>query len=148
MNPGIPESIRELIGDHDHADVVTLTTGDAATWTPEQWARAAFGDAAGRSGQFIWRVVLGLRLKRRTRPGQVAGWPIDGTGENWIRLRARSWMLIGQLVIRIEGDRVSMATVVRFRRRIGERVWNLLSGIHAKAAPEVLREAHEVLKSR
>lgn len=140
----IPEAIRSLspINDPDYVDLFTLTTDDAARRSPEQWARAAFEDVAGRQGQVIWRVLLGLRLQRRSSPGHVAGWRIGGRGERWIRLEAGSWMLTGNLVLRVDDGQVSLATFIRYDRPAAARVWSRLSAVHRRVAPDLLRDAH------
>ena len=153
-----PPEIRSMsaIPRPDYVDVFTLTSPDASRWTAEQWARAAFEDVAGLGGQFIFRVLLGLRLAPRRSPGHVAGWRIDGRGvaerpsiqhhgEGWIRLAASSWMLTGNLILHVDGDQVSLATLNRFDRPTGRRVWRLLSPLHRALAPGVLRDAHTAL---
>ncbi|GAA2390443.1 hypothetical protein [Nonomuraea africana] len=142
----VPEAIRGLsaIADSDYVDVFTLVTSDASARTPEQWARAAFEDAAALQGQFVWRVLLGLRLQRR--PSRVAGWKIADRGGDWIRLEARSWMLTGHLVILVEDEQVSLATAVRYDRPTAARVWTPLSAIHRRLAPSLLRDAYKAVR--
>jgi len=53
----------------DYVDLFTVVTDGAAGASPEQWARAGLEDAAGLAGQFVWRVLCGLRLERRPSPG-------------------------------------------------------------------------------
>ena len=146
----VPESIRTLgaLTDLDYIDLFTLTTADAADWSPEQWARAMFVDVAGLGGQFIFRVLLGMQLAWRRSPDHVAGWRITGRGDDWIRLAARSWMVTGRLVVRVVDGEVSLATCVRYDRPIGARVWTVLSAKHRAVAPDLLQEAHDVLRSR
>ncbi|WP_431951799.1 hypothetical protein [Nocardia lijiangensis] len=146
----IPDAIRALgtLADPDYIDVFTLVASDAANWSPEQWARAAFEDVAGLQGQFIWRVVLGLRLDSRRSAERVAGWRIADRGDNWITLAAPSWMLTGNLVIHIDGERLSLATLIDYDRRIAERIWTRLSAVHRSLAPGLLRDAHEAVRLR
>ncbi|MFD0360486.1 hypothetical protein ACFQZZ_03370 [Nocardia sp. GCM10030253] len=140
----VPEAVRALstIADPDYVDLFTLVTSDASSWSPEQWARAAFEDVAGLAGQFIWRALLGLRLERR--PSHVAGWTIVDRGDNWLTLEARSWMLTGNLVIQVEREHLSLATFLRYDKPMGKRVWATLSAKHRKVAPGLLRDAHRV----
>src|SRR5262245_65357259 len=100
----IPDAIRVLSGmDRPHyIDVFTVTTNGAAEATPEQWSRTALEDVAGRGGQFIWRGVLGLRLKSRRSTSRVAGWKIADRREDWIRLEASSWFMTAHLVTRLD----------------------------------------------
>lgn len=146
----VPEAVLALstITDPDYVDLFTLTTSDASDRSPEQWARAAFEDVAGLAGQFIFRVLLGLRLKWRPSPGYVAGWKIADRGDGWLRLEAHSWMLTDHLVGQVDHEELSLATFVRYHRPIGSRIWSLLSATHRQQAPGFLRQAHRVLQER
>ncbi|WP_068049576.1 hypothetical protein [Nocardia speluncae] len=137
---------RSAITEYDYSDQFTLLTEAAATWAPEAWARAALDTVAGSKGQLIWRGLLGLRLARRSAPAQVAGWPVVESGDSWITLAARSWMLTGSLVIEIEENSVSLATFVRYERPVGERIWKRASQGHRRFAPELLPDAQRVLR--
>ncbi|HEY9374150.1 DUF2867 domain-containing protein [Streptomyces sp.] len=142
----VPGEIRTLApAGTGYADVFVLTTPDAAHRSPEQWARALFHDVAGLQGQFVWRVLLGLRLRRGTSAELVAGWRIAERREGSIRLEARSWMLTGHLVVEVSEDSVSLATAVRYLRPAAARVWPPLAAIHRRLAPDLLRDAHRVL---
>ncbi|WP_141810925.1 hypothetical protein [Nocardia bhagyanarayanae] len=146
----IPEAILALgtVADPDYIDLFTLVTGDAGDWSPEQWARAAFGDVASLRAQFIWRVLLGMRLARRRSPDHVAGWRIAARGDNWITLAAPSWMLTGNLVIHIDGEHMSLATIINYDRPIAGRIWTRLSAVHRSLAPGLLRDAHATVRAK
>lgn len=146
----VPEAILALstITNPDYVDLFTLTTSDASDWSSEQWARAAFEDVAGLSGQFIFRVLLGHRLKWRPSWEYVAGWKIADRGDGWLRLEAHSWMLTGHLVVQVDHEEVSLATFVRYHRPTGSRIWSLLSKVHRHVAPGFLRDTHKVLQAR
>lgn len=139
--PDIPESIRALgsLPHIDYADQFTLATHVDAT--PEQWARAMFGDTPGAGELLIWRVILGLRLDRARSPVTVAGWRIGGRGDDWIRLEAASWFLTGNLVVHTADEYVSLTTLLHYERRVGNSVWPPLSAIHRRLVPGVLRAA-------
>lgn len=144
----VPEEIRALAGPEDggYADMFTLTLPeDGTTSSPEQWARTLFEDVAALQGQFIWRVLLGLRLRRRTSPQCIAGWRIAERRDNRIRLEAHSWMLTGHLVVQVDPGQVSLATVLRYRRPPAARVWPPLAAVHRRLAPGLLRDAHRIL---
>ncbi|WP_187363957.1 hypothetical protein [Streptomyces piniterrae] len=131
--------------DPDYIDLFTLTTQDASHRSPEQWARAAFDDVAGLRGQLTWRVLLGLRLKGRgSSADHVAGWQIIDRGDRTIVLKAHSWMLTGGLAVRVDDGQVSLATFVRYDRPIATRVWSLLSAVHRRAVPGLLRDAYRI----
>lgn len=144
---GIPEAVRAVSGipDPDYVDVFTLTTAGAGNTPPERWARAAFEEVAGRGGQFIWRVLLGLRLRRGPSPGHVAGWRIGGRGEDWLRLEAGGWMLTGNLIIHLTANEATLATSLRYDRRLARIIWPPLATLHRHLAPNLLRNAHAAL---
>ncbi|WP_031479788.1 hypothetical protein [Streptomyces bicolor] len=137
----VPERIRALstITDPGYVDLFTMT-GGIPDRSPEQWARALFEDAAGRAGQFVWRVLLGLRLTASR--DRVAGWQIAGRGADWIRLEARSWFLTGHLVVQADDEHVSLATFIRYDRPVAPRIWLPLAKKHRQLAPGLLRDAH------
>jgi len=110
----VPEAIRSLstLAKPDYVDLFTVATVAAADRSPEQWARPAIEDAAV-AGQFIWRVVLGLRLERRPSLDHVGGWKIGDRDDNWIRLEAASWFLTAQIVVQVDPEQVSVATFIR-----------------------------------
>ncbi|MFI5714676.1 hypothetical protein [Nocardia sp. NPDC051750] len=132
--------------EYDYADQFTLVTDAAEAWNPEEWACAALDSVAGLQGQLIWRGLLGLRLARRSAPGQVAGWRIADRGDTWITLAARSWMLTGNLVVELGEGSVSLATFVRYERSIGKRVWAFAARGHRRFAPGLLPDAQRVLR--
>jgi hypothetical protein len=139
----VPEAIRSLstLPKPDYVDLFTVTTSAAADRSPEQWARAGVEDAAGLAGQFVWRVLLGLRLGRRPSPDHVGGWKIGDRGDSWIRLEAASWFLTAQIVVQVDGGQVSVATFIQYDRRMAALVWPPLSIGHRQAMPGLLRRA-------
>jgi hypothetical protein len=137
----IPESVRALssLPDIDYADQFTISADADAT--PEQWARAMFGDVPSVAEQLIWRGLLGFRLSQGRSPATVAGWQIGERGEDWIRLEAVSWFLTGNLLVRTADGRVSLGTFLHYDRRLGHGVWPPLSAIHRRLVPGLLRDA-------
>jgi hypothetical protein len=137
----VPGSVRALssLPEPDYADLFTLSTDAEAT--PEQWARAMFGDVPGAAEVLIWRGLLGLRLARGRSPATVAGWRIGGRGPDWIRLEAASWLLSGNLLVQAAGGRVSLGTFLRYDRRLARGWWPPLSAIHRRLVPGLLRHA-------
>jgi hypothetical protein len=123
----------------DYADLFTLATDVEAS--PQRWARAMFGDAPNLGELFIWRGLLGLRLRLRASPATVAGWRIGGEAENWIRLEADSWFLTANLVVVTAPGRVSLATFLRYDRSVAHRAWPPLSAVHRHLVPRVLHAA-------
>ncbi len=137
----IPESVRVLssLPGVDYADLFTLTTDTEAT--PEQWARAMFGDIPSLPELLIWRGLLGLRLCWGRSPVTVAGWQIGERGGDWIRLEAASAFLACNLVVQTAEGRVSLATLLHYDRRLGRSLWPPLSAIHRWMVPGLLRDA-------
>ena len=131
---------RSSIIDPDYLDLFVLI-GDLPVWSPEQWARALFEEVAGRTGQFVWRVLLGLRLSGRGSGGHVAGWTIGACNDRWVRLEASGRWLTGNLLVEATDREVSMATVVGWHGRWGSLLWQILSKVHRHEAPGLLREA-------
>ena len=143
----IPGSVRTLssLPRIDYADRFALSTDADAT--PEQWARAMFGDVPGVAGWSIWRGVLGLRLSRGRSPATVAGWRIDGRGEDWIRLEAASRSLSAEMLVQTAEGRVSLTTCLDQGRRRDEIVWHRLSAVHRRLVPRVLRDAERRIRA-
>jgi hypothetical protein len=137
----VPESVRALssLPDIDYADHFSLATDTDAT--PEQWARAMFGDVPSAAERLIWQGFLGLRLSRERSPDTVGGWRIAGRGDDWIRLEAASWFLTGNLVVQAAEGRVSLGTFLRYDRCLGHAVWPPLSAVHRRLVPGVLGNA-------
>ena len=139
----IPEPDRSAssLPDGDYADAFSIATDAFAS--PERWARAMFGDVPNPAQRFIWRGLLGIRLRRDRSPHTVAGWRIAEVSAHWIRLEAESWFLSANLVVRTPPGRVSLATLVRYDRGAARVVWPPLSAVHRMLIPGVLRAAVE-----
>jgi hypothetical protein len=137
----VPKEIRALstMADPDYVDLFTMAGGIPGR-SPEQWARAMFEDVLGRDAQFVWRVLMGLRLK--AAPERVARWKIADRGDNWVRLEASSWFLTNHLVVRADDEQVSLATFIRYDRPVASRVWPPMSTKHRQYAPGLLRQAY------
>jgi hypothetical protein len=136
----VPESISELTPlAYDYVDL--FTADGVAGGSPEQWARAGVDQAAGSAGQFVWRIVLGLRLGPRNSPALMAGWAIADRGEEWIRLEASSWHLTAHLVVVVEDRQLSVATFIRYDHPMAKLIWPRLAAVHRRAMPGLLRRA-------
>lgn len=131
----------------DYVDDFTLAhaAGDA---TPEEWARAIFGDVPDIAEKVIWRGILGLRLSRGPSPATVAGWRIADQGEGWIRLEAASWFVSGNLIVRASRTHVSLATFMRYDRWLARVVCPLLTLVHRALVPGVLRDGAQMVPAR
>jgi hypothetical protein len=140
-----PERALSSLPAIDYADQFTLHTDVEAT--PEQWARAMFGNVPSPGQILIWRVILGLRLHLGRSPATVAGWRIGARGDDWIRLEAESWFLSGNLVVHTPAGQVSLWTFLRYDGPAGRYAWPPLSTIHRGLVPGVLRRAAARLPS-
>ena len=145
----MPPSIRSLItvDRPDYTDVFVVSTGSEPDRSPEEWARAAV-EATGLAGQFLWRVVLGLRLKLGPSPDHVGGWGVSGRGDNWLRLEARSWFLTAQIIVRLSDGEVAVGTVLQHDRFVGGLIWPPMSIVHRQVMPRLLRQAFAVVSKR
>ena len=139
----LPEPIASASGMDrwDYVDLFTIAAASARRRSAEQWARAGVDVAAGDGGQFVWRVLLGLRLAPRTSADHIAGWKIAGRGDHWIRLEATSWFLTAHLVVWVGDGEVSIATFIRYERPPASLVWPPLSLGHRQAMPGLLVRA-------
>ena len=140
----IPEQDRSAssLPNADYADSFSIATGISAS--PEQWARAMFGDVPSPGQRFIWRRVLGFRLSRGRSSHSVAGWRIAERHARWIRLETESRLFSANLVVRTSERRVMLTTFVRYDRGAGRIVWTALSPVHRRLIPGVLRDAVKI----
>lgn len=147
----VPEPIRSLHGlDRvDYVDLSTVQTTEATNWPAERWARAVLeeGPAARRFAFIPWRVLLGLRLGPSYAPGYVHGWRIAAGDDDWIRLEAASWLMTCIAVAHVADDHVSVALFVRYDHPIAAGWWTVLSPVHRRAMPVILRQGLRALTS-
>ncbi|WP_214402940.1 hypothetical protein [Pseudonocardia lacus] len=144
----VPDTVRDLgaLGEPDYVDLFTLTADDVGRWPPERWARVMIEDIAGRGGQFIFRVLLGMRLASRHSFNHIAGWRVAASDDEHVRLEATSWFLRSRMVVRVADGQVSLATFMRYDRHLAAAVWTPLSALHRTLAPGLLRDAHKALR--
>jgi hypothetical protein len=140
----IPESLRSRSTlKADYIDLFTVAIEEAPDRSPEQWARATVEDVAGLGGQFLWRVILGLRLGGRSSPEHIGGWRVGDHGDGWIRLEAASWFMTAQVIVQVDEGRLAVATLVRYDRPFAALVWLPTSIVHRRALPHLLQSAVE-----
>ena|SRR5438552_284897 len=148
----VPEPIRSLhcLDRVDYVDVFAVHTAEATNWPAERWARAVLeeGSAVRRFGFIPWRVLLGLRLGPSCAPGYVHGWRIAGGTDDWIRLEATSWLMTCNAVGHVAEGQVSVALFVRYDHPIAGLWWPVLSPVHRRAMPVLLRQGLGALTSR
>jgi hypothetical protein len=145
----VPEAICSLgaLANADYADIVTATIDETPSGTLEQLIQAAL-NGVPRSLllliPFVQRIFLGLRLKLRPSPDHVLGWKITDRGEHWIRIEAASWFLTGHVVMHIDKGQISLASFIRYDRRLAAYIWPPISLIHRQVALALVRSATRV----
>ena len=148
----IPATMRAAAAmpDADYVDLSVLAAGDATDWSPEDWARAVLeeGPSVRRFGFIPWRVMLGLRLGTWPSPDTVHGWTIAGRGDDWLRLETASWLMTCHAVVHVADGQVSAALFVRYDNPVAAPWWSLLSKVHRRAMPVILRQGAHVLRAR
>lgn len=145
----VPAEIRAhdtLVG-ANYEDIFYGLAIDAVDMSPEAWARSFYGAPARlrlvlRLAHFTQRRVLGMRLNRDS-PHHFLGWELAARGDHWFRLEAISWMGEGHLIFHRDRQRVSVATILRYDRRIGKVIWVPVSRLHALVGLLLLRYALE-----
>jgi len=137
----VPAPIRRVsaLDPPDYVDLFTVAARGAAATSPEEWARAAIEDTAGLGGQFVWRVLCGLRLDSRPAPDRLGGWKLAERGDRWLRLEAHSWFMTAHLVVMVGDAEVSVATFIRYDRMAGRLIWPTLAVAHRALMPGLLR---------
>jgi hypothetical protein len=133
----VPESIRSLGGlaNPDYQDLFTATTNEASDKPADDWARVVLEGAPDHLRLAVFlaqRFLLGLRLGPHRSPDYILGWKIADRGDSWVRIEAASWMMTASLVFKVDEARLSMATFVRYDRRMASLVWPPGSILHRK----------------
>ena len=145
---GVPASLRlasALLG-IDYADRFDLPTDVRAT--PEQWARAMFGDVPSAAETAIWRGLLGFRLSSGRSPDTVGGWRIGARTADAVRLDTASPFLRAEMHVETGPGRVSWTTCLHTEGLRGRVVWPPASAVHRRLVPRVLRDAERRLRAR
>jgi hypothetical protein len=142
----VSESIRSLGGlaNPDYLDLFTATTNEASEKPAEDWARVVLEGAPDYLRLAVLlaqRLLLGLRLGPRPSPDYILGWKIAARGDSWVRIEAASWMMTASLVFKVDEVGLSMATFVRYDRRVAALVWPPGSIIHRKMGLALMRRA-------
>ena len=119
----------------NYASAFALTTDDAESRTPVQWARAVFEGAPAalrRSIAFGWRRVLGLKLGPQPSDDLVLGWVIaDGDlVAGSIALLAESRFLRACNTVIVEPSTVTWVTLVHYSNPPARPLWAMARPIH------------------
>jgi hypothetical protein len=70
---------------------------------------------------------------------------VEQSDEHSVRLEARSWFLTGHLAVRVDGQRVTLATFIGYDRVVAGWVWGPLSRVHRRLAPGLLVSGRRTL---
>ncbi|MDD7937159.1 DUF6463 family protein [Actinomycetospora lutea] len=142
----VPAAVRarSALPGPDYLDHVSLAT-DAGAWGAEEWARVMFERVGGEGAQRTWR-GLGLQLDPRPSPDHVAGWRIDGRGDDWVRLHAGADWGRGELVVHRDRGHVSLTTAISYDSPAGRAVWGPASAVHRRVTPGLLRAARDAMR--
>ncbi|MEV6346761.1 hypothetical protein [Actinoplanes sp. NPDC051851] len=141
MSFDVPAPVRALssLDPISYADWFTLPT--TLTATAPEWARAMFGDAPNAAQWFIWRGLLGFPLVAHPSPDTIAGWPVTGGGDGWVRMEQASTLYRANLIVHTGDGRVGVGTFLTYRRPGAGSWWRPLSTVHRALIPRVLRQA-------
>ena len=137
----VPAAIRSLDAIRRAGYVDVFVVPAAAEGSPEEWARTLVERGAGTRGQFVWRVLMGLRLDARPSPDRIGGWRIAERDDSWIRIEASSWCATAHIVVHVGGGEVVAATALHYDRPIAEPLWLPIAAGHRRAMPRLLRFA-------
>ncbi|HSZ14566.1 MAG TPA: hypothetical protein VK790_11090 [Solirubrobacteraceae bacterium] len=148
----MPESIRsrEDLAGCQRVLSYELRIDDAASTTPEQWARATFEGAPTPIPWFLalgFELGLGLKLQRR-EPDRVLGWQTHTEPANTVTLAASSPLIDGYNVVTVSDACVVWTTLVRYRKGIGRPIWRLTEPLHRVLLPYILSHAGRTREGR
>ena len=108
----------------------------------ERWARDGFEHLpppTRRSGLLAHRYLLGFNLGPWSAPGYIFGWRIAESRPDFLRLEAKSSLMDGTMLWRLQGNRLVMTTFVKYNKPgLAAWVWALAGRIHRNGAPGLL----------
>jgi len=147
----VPDDIRALdtIENPDYADLFRVPAATSHITSPKRWAHDLVGNAPPSmrlltgGALLVQRALLGLR----STPGVpqadrlITGWHIAARGDRWLRLEASGRMMSGHIVIRLDDDRITGATFVRYHGRTAALVWPPVSLVHRQVGLALMRYA-------
>ncbi len=110
----------------------------------DQWARLVFQDAPPALRLFLvlgWRMVLRVQLAPVTSHGHVLGWTLEARSSTSATMGVRSPLMGVQKVLRVDRDRLVVATFVRFDRPAARLLWTVVLPIHRLLEPALLTNA-------
>lgn len=139
---------RGSLGRVDYADHFVLAHEAASRGTPEQWARAMFGDTPDLIERILWSGILGLRLQAGRSTETIAGWRIVARDDDGISLAATSPTMAAVLVVRASASALELATLCRYAGSRRPAVWVPTAFIHRRLVPVLLRSTARAMAAR
>lgn len=145
----VPTEIRTLgaLENADYADIVTATIEDTPP-EPERLVHATVDEMPRWLRLliiFVQRVFLGLRLEWRASPDHLLGWKIADRDENWVRIETASWFMTAHVLMHVDEGRISVATFIRYDRRLAAFVWPPVAIVHRQVALTLVRRGIQAL---
>ncbi|GAB3302833.1 hypothetical protein EK0264_02310 [Epidermidibacterium keratini] len=129
----------------DYLDAFTITTQFVAS--PREWMIACFERGLERSGRdLIFERILALNTTSDGAPGTVAGWCVVGEDDRSLTIAANGTRVEVNLVMERVEDGMRLLTAVHDHSRIGYLLWRILSQVHRRLAPGVLRTGAAILR--
>ncbi len=129
----------------DYADAFAVTRSPTDPRSAEQWARDGFESlplVTRRALLLIHRWILGFHLGPWMSPSHILGWQIVTSEPELLHLEARSRLLNGHMVWRLDNERLGLTTFLQFeRRRTAALVWAVIGNIHRGGGTYLLRLA-------
>lgn len=131
----------------DYVDSFTLAT--SAVFSPREWMYECFEQGIPKSGRdLIFGRFLGLRTEPDGTTGTIAGWHVEGEGDDILTISARGRYLKANLVAETLEEGVRLTTALHYRNRRGRLLWKCLSPVHRRLMPRVLRRGSSALHSQ
>jgi hypothetical protein len=141
----VPEEIRSLgLEGADYADIVSAPLPDGPGRTPEQWmvdGLRVLPGALTRAIPLIHRGLLGLRVKLPPSADQPLGWSVAERDRDHISIEAAGPLIAARVVVHVGPTHGSLASFVRYERRLAALIWPPVSLIHRRVALALVRGA-------
>lgn len=142
----VPEDLRSqcVLTRIDYQDALRIDTAQAASRSPEQWARDMFESPPTPVRLMVWYGWKALTAKLGPHPSSahVLGYTIEEKRADCIRFSV-AWALglSCNLILRTGPSSVTFATFVQHRRRISRMVWLAVVPAHRQITRRLLTRA-------
>jgi hypothetical protein len=141
VKPAEDVDAEDGLASRDYASSFAVDCPGAGARSPEQWARATLEGAPRILRWFLlfgWKNVLRLQLEPERSAGNVMGWTIRTTTPDALTLDVHSSLLTARKVLKVDHDRLTLTTLVRYERRRGRLIWSTLAPVHHRIEPWLL----------